>query len=110
MVDNKINPLNFKPVNFDPLNFQPLNIEPETLNSQSGAPSFKDLISKAIDEVNKLQTDADNAMKEFAKTGSPEKLPEVIIKIKQAEVAFDLLVQIRNKVIDAYNDIQRMPL
>ncbi|MFN7181526.1 MAG: flagellar hook-basal body complex protein FliE [Planctomycetota bacterium] len=72
--------------------------------------SFKDLISRAIEEVNKLQIDADNAMKEFAKTGSPEKLPEVITKIKQAEIAFDLLVQIRNKVIDAYNDIQRMPL
>ncbi len=105
MVDNRINSSNFKPINFDSL-----NLTFQTSNPGSATPSFKDLIAKAIDEVNKLQLEADTAMKEFAKTGSAEKLPEVITKIKQAEIAFDLLLQIRNKVIDAYNDIQRMPL
>ncbi len=104
MVD-KINPSQWQPV-FNKDNFNLPNIS----DSKSDNPSFKDLISKAIEEVNKLQLEANSAIKEFAKTGSPEKLPEVIIKIKQAEIAFDLLVQIRNKVIDAYNDIQRMPL
>ncbi len=87
------------------------NVNPNVSNpsGQQGI-SFQELISKAIEEVNKLQLEADKAMKEFAKTGSAEKLPEVIIKIKQAEIAFNLLLQVRNKVIDAYNEIQRMPL
>lgn len=108
MADNKVNPLNVRPPSFDSSLLNATNLNPNATNVSSQ--SFKDLISKAIDEVNRLQADADIAMKEFVKTGSLEKLPEVITKIKQAEIAFDLLVQIRNKVIDAYNDIQRMPL
>lgn len=109
MTDNTINPSNLKGPNID---FNPpvYISEVKAGKTDPSSPSFKELIAKAIDEVNKLQMEADTAMKEFAKTGAIEKLPEVITKIKQAEIAFDLLVQIRNKVIDAYNDIQRMPL
>jgi flagellar hook-basal body complex protein FliE len=102
MVD-KINPSS-------QINYNVLNNISSSSQSSSASPSFKELITKAIEEVNKLQMEADKAMREFAQTGNIEKLPEVIVKIKEAELSFNLLLQVRNKIIDAYNDIQRMPL
>lgn len=78
----------------------------ETRNSSSI--SFKDLLMQAIDSVNNLQVEADKAAQELAITGNVEKIPEVLIKMKKAEIAFDALLSIRNKLIDAYQELQRM--
>ncbi len=70
-------------------------------------PSFKDVLLKNIDEVNKLQQDANTAMEDLA-SGRRNDLEGVLIATQKADTAFKMLQAVRNKVIQAYEDIQQM--
>ena len=69
--------------------------------------SFKDLLMDSIDEVNRLQGEADQARINLA-TGRTENVAEVFTAVKKAELAFQTLMQIRNKLMDAYDEIKQM--
>lgn len=67
------------------------------------------LISKGVDSVNRELTEADKISQEFL-TGQKHELHEVMISLEKADLSFRFMTQIRNKVLDAYNDIMRMPV
>jgi flagellar hook-basal body complex protein FliE len=69
--------------------------------------SFKDILSDSIQEVNELQKEAE-AMADALATGETDNVDEVLVAARKAELAFDLLMQIRNKLVDAYEEISRM--
>ena len=69
--------------------------------------SFADSLKQAINTVDRLQKDADNKMRNLA-TGKSENIHETMIAAEKADLAFRLMVQVRNKVIDAYQDIMKM--
>ena len=62
-----------------------------------------------IDQVNGLQQDAAQIQEAFM-SGEPDELHQVMIKAQEAGIAMDLLLEIRNKLGDAYNELMRMPL
>lgn len=68
---------------------------------------FSDFLSRSIDEVNEMLGAADKSARDLA-TGKSENLHEAMITMEKAETAFKLLVQVRNKVIDAYQEVMRM--
>jgi len=68
---------------------------------------FKSLLMKSINEVNRLQTEADEATVNLA-TGESDNVAEVFTAVKKAELAFQTLMQIRNKLMDAYDEIKQM--
>lgn len=68
---------------------------------------FKSLLMDSINEVNRLQSEADEARIGFA-TGQTENVAEVFTAIKKAEMAFQTLMQIRNSLSDAYDEIKQM--
>ncbi len=68
---------------------------------------FSDLLKKAVDEVNTLQQQSAD-MKTKLVTGEIDDVLPVMIAAEKANLAFQLTVQIRNKVIEAYQDIMRM--
>lgn len=70
---------------------------------------FTDYLSRSIDEVNELLGSADKSAREVA-VGKAENLHDAMITMEKAETAFKLLVQVRNKVIDAYQEVMRMQL
>lgn len=70
---------------------------------------FSDFLTKSIDEVNDLMGAADKSARDVA-TGKAENLHDAMITMEKAETAFKLLVQVRNKVIDAYQEVMRMQL
>jgi flagellar hook-basal body complex protein FliE len=74
-----------------------------------GAPdvSFKDVLKKSIQEVNALQKEADAAIKEVA-TGQRDDYAGVISAVQKADIAFKTLMQVRTKLIDAYQEFNRM--
>lgn len=74
---------------------------------QSKELSFADTLKEAVSEVNQLQKVADVKMQELA-TGRAESIPDVLVAAEKAEIALKLMVQVRNKVIDAYQEIMRM--
>ncbi len=70
---------------------------------------FTDLLSNAINAVNDLHMDAADAQKALL-SGDPVELHEVMIKAEEAGLATDLILEIRNKLVSAYNEIMRMPV
>jgi flagellar hook-basal body complex protein FliE len=69
--------------------------------------SFGETLQKAITDVNSLQTEAGKAVEKMV-GGEAVDLHEVMIAMEKARTSFDLLMEIRNKTIDAYREIMRI--
>jgi flagellar hook-basal body complex protein FliE len=69
--------------------------------------SFKDLLKGLVDKVDSLQKDADASIKGLA-TGGTTDIHNVAIKMEEASVAFDLMMEVRNKLLEAYQEISKM--
>lgn len=72
-------------------------------------PKFADLVSDLLNDVNELQNEAGRVQTAFL-NGEPVELHEVMIKAEEAGLSMDLLLEIRNKLVNAYNEIIRMPM
>ncbi len=70
---------------------------------------FASLVQDFVQTVNTAQHDS-AAMQEALLTGQPVELHDVMIEAEKAGVTMDLLLEIRNRLVTAYNDIMRMPL
>ena len=73
---------------------------------ESGA-SFGQTLSQAISDVNDLQSQAGKAVEGMV-TGESTDLHDVMIAVEKARTSFDLLMEIRNKTIDMYQEIMRI--
>ncbi len=71
--------------------------------------SFKDTLSQFVNSVNDLQSRAADTETAFLK-GDVSDVHQVMIAVEEASVAFELLMEIRNKLLEAYQTIQRMPI
>ena len=71
--------------------------------------SFADTLKDAVGQVNTLQKDSDKQAQMLA-TGKTTDIPQVMMSAEKADIALRLMVQVRNKVIDAYNDVMKMPV
>lgn len=70
-------------------------------------PSFADVLKKSITEVNVLQKEANQAIEEL-QTGKRENVSEVLTAVEKADLAFRALMQVRNKLVDAYEEVNRL--
>ena len=79
--------------------------------SGSAKPSgeFQNMLSGAIDKLETLHHDASDAVQKFL-SGENEELHTTIIATQKAELAFELGLQVRNKVVDAYQEIMKMQM
>ncbi len=75
--------------------------------SPGGGMDFKDLLLDKLDEVNRLQTEAGKSVEKLV-TGETQNMAEVFSAVRKADVAFSLLMEIRNKLMDAYEQVQQM--
>ncbi len=73
---------------------------------KSGA-NFADTLSEAINHVNKLHVTANTKAQELA-TGKTDNIADVMLASEKADIALRVMVQVRNKIIDAYQEIMRM--
>ena len=77
---------------------------------QRSAPAgkdFKTVLLESLNQVNNLQQEATAGVERLA-TGETENMAEVFSAVRKAQVAFGLLMEIRNKLTDAYEEIQQM--
>ena len=74
-----------------------------------GDPSatFSSAMKKAVGEVNSLQNQADKMALNLA-SGDIEDVHKAMIAMNKAKLALDFTIQVRNKVIEAYQEIMRM--
>jgi len=85
-------------------------IEPVTAaapSGSSGGSAFFALFEQAVNRVNGYQRTADGAVERFL-TGEDEDLHRVAMATQQAEVSFELFLQMKNKVIQAYQEMMRL--
>ena len=80
--------------------------KPKTADSMT---PFGDFLKKSLNDVNRLQKDADEAAEKLA-SGKDKDIHNTMIALKKAEVAFELVVQIQNKLMTAYDELKRMAL
>ena len=73
----------------------------------AGADKFAETLQSAVGQVNENQVAADRAVEKL-QTGESRNLHEVMISLEKADISMRLLVQVRNKVIEAYQEIMRM--
>jgi flagellar hook-basal body complex protein FliE len=79
------------------------------VDQNQGQGSFQQLLGDAIDHVNQSQSAANRAIDDLV-MGRDRDLHKTIISMEKASVAFELMMQVRNKIIDAYEEIARMQI
>ena len=60
-----------------------------------------------VEEVNRLQGEANHAIEQLG-TGETKNIHETMIALEKAEVSFKLMLEVRNKILDAYHEVMRM--
>lgn len=81
-----------------------------TSESKSGTEAgFQNLLIGSLTQTNAMQQSAENAVAEHLAGGDPTQV-EVFSAVKKADLALRTMVQVRNKLLDAYQEIQRMQM
>lgn len=73
----------------------------------SGGPAFQSVLTDAISKVQNFQNDATNSVNNFL-SGEGEELHKVALATQQADLSLQLFMQVRNKVVTAYNQVMQM--
>ncbi len=74
-----------------------------------GGGSFGDALSGAMGKVSELRNEADQAVHELA-TGENKDIHQTMIAMEKANVSLRLMMQVRNKIVTAYQEVMRMPV
>jgi flagellar hook-basal body complex protein FliE len=75
----------------------------------ASGPSFKDFLVQSIQDVNSMQAAADKAVEKLA-TGGDVNPAEVLTAVQKADIAFQMMIQVRNKLVDAFTEIKSIQI
>lgn len=75
-----------------------------------GSGDFAAMLKQSIDSVNQSQKTAGALKNDFEMGKSDVTLAEVMIASQKASVSFQAMLQVRNKLVDAYKDVMSMPM
>jgi flagellar hook-basal body complex protein FliE len=73
----------------------------------AAAPGFGDWMAREVGQVDAALATSENDMRRLA-TGQVQNLHEVMIHMEEAKLSFQLLAQVRNRLLDAYQEVMRM--
>lgn len=97
--------MNITPIRPDGLEPKQPKKAPPLVGSE-GERSFSAILQESVDKVNQLQQEADLSVVKFY--NSEATYDEVMVSFRKAKIAFDALTEIRNKLLDAFEELQRM--
>ena len=75
-------------------------------NKEQDPESFGNMLARSLNDANRLKLEADEAVENLA-AGKQKDIHATMIALEKADVAFQLLMQVRNKIISAYETIMR---
>jgi flagellar hook-basal body complex protein FliE len=84
--------------------------KPAASVQEVGAPSFADMLGQAVNKVNDTQQASSQLATAFEIGKSGIDLTDVMIASQKASVSFQAVTQVRNKLVQAYQDIMQMPV
>ena len=73
----------------------------------AGGGGFAAELRRQLEQVNRIQAEADAGVQNLL-TGQSDNITEVLTATRKAEVAFSLLMEIRNKLVDAYTELKQL--
>ena len=79
------------------------------VKTEKDSKSFSTVLNKFVDDVNSLQNNADKSIEKLA-TGEITDVHQVMIAVEEANTAMEFMLEIRNKIVEAYQEIMRMPV
>ena len=83
---------------------------PSKVQETPDTPKFSDMLSQAVGSVNELQQSSSD-LKTAYEMGDPNvDITRVMIASEKASISFEALTQVRNRVVQAYEDIMNMPV
>ena len=74
------------------------------------SPSFGDLMTQAVNKVNEVQKTSNSMADAYERGVAGVDISDVMIASQKASVSFQAMVQVRNKLVDAYRDVMNMPI
>lgn len=100
-------------MNISPVCQIPFNLTPSlTAAAQppiAGSPAFGQVVQRFIEDTNAQQVLADESVERLA-TGQSDSLHETMLALTKADLSLRMFMEVRNKVIDAYQEVMRMQL
>ena len=82
--------------------------ELSSTSTATGAGSFSDVLKSAIRNVDTLQSGADGKVSNLLAGAPNTDVGNVMVSVEKADVAFQLMMQVRNKIVSAYQDIEKL--
>ena len=83
---------------------------PLTVDGGNKIPSFGEVMSQAVNKVNDVQKASGAMATAYERGVEGVDITDVMIASQKASVSFQAMVQVRNKLVDAYRDIMNMPI
>ena len=84
--------------------------KPASAAQGAGGADFGQALKAAIDQVNTAQLQAQQMTQDFAGGQSNVNLQDVMINLQKANLSFQQMVQVRNKLVSAYQEVMNMPV
>lgn len=72
-----------------------------------GRPSFAETLTSALADVNQLQAARDRTVREMV-AGQVSEVHDVMVAAEEAQLAFELLLEVRNRLLESYQEIMRL--
>ena len=86
---------------------QKLHQDTQKVTGDKNAPAFDEVLSQLIQDVDSAQKEADTSIKQLA-AGESTSIQDVVMKMEEADVAFQLMKEVRNKLLEAYKEVLTM--
>jgi len=100
------------PLRIPGIGLQPVSVDPKQMRAPAPAQpqettSFQSVLKEAVSEVERLNTEADATIKQLV-SGEIKDVTEAMVAVEKADVAFQTMMAVRNKMVAAYEEIMRM--
>jgi flagellar hook-basal body complex protein FliE len=101
--------MNISPI--QPSSIQPIGtpIDIGGAAPSAGGSDFSNILQGAIDQVEGASNNANQSVQQFL-SGDGEDLHSTVLSVQRASLEFDMLMQVRNKVVSAYQEVMRMQM
>lgn len=80
----------------------------KTQGATQGGKSFGDFLAESLEKVNQLQQESEQAVRQIADGVEGASLQDAMLAAEKADVAFKLMMEVRQKILDAYKEITQM--
>ncbi|MHB1563352.1 MAG: flagellar hook-basal body complex protein FliE [Leptospirillum sp.] len=83
---------------------------PEKSSLATPESSFVNVLKDSISKVNAIQVEADKTIQDYSTGKNNVTLHQTMVEMAQADVSFQLMMQVRDKIVRAYQEMMNMPM